>query len=81
VIGSNSNATNGTANTGGGGGGVGTNVATQGAGIAGTGGSGIVVLRYPSSFPAASSVTGTFTTSVSGGFRIYSFTGNGTITL
>lgn len=76
----NPNATSGTANTGGGGGGCGTNAVGQGVGNPGAGGSGIVVIRYPSLFLSASSVTGTFTESVSGGFRVYSFTGNGTIT-
>lgn len=57
----------GTANTGGGG----------GAGFAG--GSGVVVLRYPENFSEAVSITGSYTVSVSGGYRFYRFTSSGTI--
>lgn len=57
-------------NTGGGGG---TN---DGAG--GAGGSGVVIVRYPDSFRVAT-VTGSPTYTVSGGFRVYQFTGNGSI--
>ena len=83
--GGGSNGTNGsaaptaaTANTGGGGG---------GAGISGTfyngaaGGSGIVIVRYPDTYPAASATTGSPTITVSGGYRTYTWTGNGSITL
>jgi len=67
-------AGSGTANTGGGGGG------NSGGGSSGSGGSGIVVIRYSDSLPAASSTTGSPTYTVAGGFRVYSFTGNGSIT-
>jgi hypothetical protein len=59
---------NGTANTGGGG------------GSGGSGGSGIVIIRYPDSYLAATSTTGSPTITVSGGYRMYTFTGNGSIT-
>jgi hypothetical protein len=68
----------GTANTGGGGGGGGGNDATVGVGK--NGGSGVVILRYPDSKPAASATTGSPTVTVSGGFRIYEFTASGSIT-
>jgi hypothetical protein len=64
----------GTANTGGGGGG--NYYAANG----GTGGSGIVILRYPDTFIAATSTTGSPTITVAGGFRVYKFTASGSIT-
>jgi hypothetical protein len=73
--GTSANGGNGTANTGGGGGG--------GSGVApgyngGTGGSGVVILRHPDTFRAATTLTGgTLTTT--GGFRIYTFNSTGTI--
>jgi hypothetical protein len=45
----------------------------------GAGGSGIVVLRYPDIFAPAANVTGSPTYTVTGGYRIYKFTGTGTI--
>jgi hypothetical protein len=68
--------TAGTANTGGGGGGGGNISGLNGS----NGGSGIVIIKYSDTYPA-STCTGTFTYSVSGGFRRYIFTGNGTIKL
>jgi hypothetical protein len=44
------------------------------------GGSGIVVVRYADSYPAAISTTGSPTITVSGGYRIYKWTGSGSIT-
>lgn len=68
--------TGGTINTGGGGGG---GAGSGGAG--GTGGSGIVVLRYPSyGYSAAVSTVGAPTFSLVNGYKIYSFTGSGSIT-
>jgi len=64
----------GTVNTGGGGGGGYS--ATTG----GQGGSGIVILRYPDSYPPATSTTGTPTANASGGWRTYTFTQSGSIT-
>lgn len=63
----------GTTNTGGGGGG--------GPGsTGGNGGSGIVIMRYPDSYPAASATTGSPTITTSGGWRTYRFTSSGSIT-
>jgi hypothetical protein len=68
----NVDGTNGTANTGGGGGGGGNSA------NGGSGGSGIVILRCPDSFTATT--TGSPSTYVTGGYRYYKFTQNGTIT-
>lgn len=66
----------GTANTGGGGGGA------YGPSVAGSsGGSGVVIISYPDSTPNATSTTGSPTVTVTGGYRIYTFTGSGTITI
>jgi hypothetical protein len=46
----------------------------------GAGGSGIVIVRYPDTFAAARATTGSPTVTVSGGFRVYTFTGSGSIT-
>lgn len=62
----------GTANTGGGG--AGSEFNTN------NGGSGIVIIRYADSNGAATT-TGSPTVTVTGGWRIYKFTGDGTITL
>ena len=71
--GTSSTGTSGATNTGAGGGGA---FYTS---VGGNGGSGIVILAYPSSYPAASSVTnGTLTTV--GGYKIYTFLTNGSIT-
>lgn len=67
----------GSVNTGGGGGGGG-NGGAGGPGQAG--GSGIVILRYADNYPAAASTTGSPTVTVTGGYRIYKFTGSGSIT-
>jgi hypothetical protein len=47
---------------------------------ASAGGSGIVIIRYADSYAAATSTTGSPTITVSGGYRIYKWTGNGSIT-
>jgi hypothetical protein len=65
---------NGSANTGSGAGG-----GSGGNGDGGIGGSGIVIVKYPDTFRAATT-TGSPTVSVSGGFRKYTFTGSGSIT-
>jgi hypothetical protein len=66
-------------NTGGGGGGgsyLRTNVNQAGA----TGGSGIVVIRYPSYLAQAKSTTGSPQTYIAGSWRVYVFVASGTIT-
>jgi hypothetical protein len=62
------------ANTGGGGEGSQANVG------GGAGSSGVVIIRYSDAFAAATSTTGSPTVTVSGGYRIYTFTSSGTIT-
>jgi hypothetical protein len=86
-------ATGGAGGTGGGGaggsGGVGTagTVNTGGGAGAGwnsagaAGGSGIVIIRYADTFAAATSTTGSPTITVAGGYRVYIWTGNGSITI
>lgn len=64
----------GTANTGGGGGGTG-NYQTAPAG-----GSGIVVLRYPNTYPDPSATSGSPTVTNTGGYKIYRFNSTGSIT-
>lgn len=69
--------TNGTANTGGGGGAG--NTATGG-----NGGSGVVILRYPDSYPALTTIAAglTYTTATTGGYKVYTFTaGTGMVTI
>jgi hypothetical protein len=66
----------GTANSGGGGGGGGINTGNFG----GNGGSGVVILRYADTYPAATSTTGSPTITVAGGYRVYKFTASGSIT-
>jgi hypothetical protein len=39
-----------------------------------------VIIRYVDTYPAASATTGSPTVTVSGGYRTYKFTGNGSIT-
>ena len=65
------------ANTGGGGGGAGQGTgSTSGS----AGGSGIVILRYPSYLAPATSTTGSPETYVTGAWRVYRFVASGTIT-
>jgi hypothetical protein len=66
----------GTTNLGGGGGGTST-----GAVAGANGGSGIVIIRYADTYPAATSTTGSPTITVAGGFRVYKWTGSGSITI
>ncbi|NBQ98759.1 MAG: hypothetical protein EBU12_11195, partial [Microbacteriaceae bacterium] len=60
-------------NTGSGGGGTGGYTA------GGNGASGVVIVAYPVTFRPATT-TGSPTVTVSGGYRRYTFTGNGSIT-
>jgi len=71
-------ATDGDTNTGGGGGGGQQSSGTTS--ISGSGGSGIVVVRYADTYDAATSTTGSPTITVAGGYRIYKFTSSGSIT-
>jgi hypothetical protein len=66
----------GATNTGGGGGGRGY----QQSGGSTLGGSGVVLVSYPDSYPVAASTTGSPTLLTSGGLRVYKFTASGTIT-
>ena len=67
-------STAGAANTGGGGGTSWNSTSNR------SGGSGIVIIRYADTFPAASSTTGSPTVTVAGGYRVYTWTGSGSIT-
>ena len=70
-------ALSGEINTGGGGGGVsGYYIPNR---QPGDGGSGVVVIRYADSYPAATGTTGSPIYTVSGGYRMYRFTSSGTI--
>ena len=71
----------GTVNTGSGGGGGGGEGSPQfrTAG-GGAGGSGVVILRYPDTFPLAASTTGSPTVTNPTGYRVYTFTASGSIT-
>jgi hypothetical protein len=66
----------GAVNTGSGGGGSQANADNPG----GNGGSGIVVIAYPDTYTAPTSITGTYTTPTRTGYRVYRFTGSGSIT-
>jgi hypothetical protein len=40
----------------------------------------VVIVRYPTTFVAASATTGSPTVATTGGYRIYTFTASGSIT-
>jgi hypothetical protein len=44
------------------------------------GGSGFVAIRYPDTFDLAASTTGSPSVTTTGGYRIYQWTGSGSIT-
>jgi hypothetical protein len=46
----------------------------------GAGGSGFVCIRYPDTFDLAVATTGSPTITTSGGYRIYQWTGSGSVT-
>ena len=72
------NGSAGSPNTGGGGGGAGE---TQGGTFTGgAGGSGVVIIRYPDTYPVASGSTGSPTVTNPTGYRVYTFTASGSIT-
>ena len=64
--------------TGSGGGGAGNDA--QPCGSSGGGGSGLVIIRWPNSFPLATATTGSPTYANVGGYHVYTFTGTGSIT-
>ena len=69
-------------NTGGGGGGGGAGhngrrLPSPG----GTGGSGVVIIRYADTYAAASATTGSPTVTTSNGYRYYAFTSSGSLTI
>jgi hypothetical protein len=70
----NENGTAGLTNTGGGGGGGSRNYAGN------RGGSGIVIIRYPSYLAPATSTTGSPEMIIAGAWRVYTFVASGTIT-
>jgi hypothetical protein len=77
----NANGGAGGANTGGGGGGCPQYYSPYSQfGISGAGGSGVVILRYPSGFALPSSTTGSPTITAIGGYNIYTWTSSGSIT-
>jgi hypothetical protein len=64
-------------------GGDGTGASNTGGGgnaDGGFGNNGVVIIRYADSYPAATATTGSPTITVSGGYRIYKWTGSGSIT-
>ena len=68
----------GASNTGNGGGGASSIQSTPMSG--GSGGSGIVVIRYPDTYALAASTFGNPTVTTTGGYRIYTYTSSGSIT-
>jgi hypothetical protein len=65
----------------GGGGGTGNDWQNAGqTGNAGSGGSGIVIIRYADSYASATATTGSPNVTIAGGYRIYKWTSSGSIT-
>lgn len=77
----NSNGSSATANTGSGGiGGAASSSSGTILRSGGSGGSGVVIIACPDIYAAPTSVTGTYNMPSRTGYRVYRFTGNGTIT-
>jgi hypothetical protein len=76
--GRNNSATNATANTGGGGGGGAGSIGNSF--YSGSGGSGIVVIRYPANLNAPVNITGGPQILYNNGYQIYVWTSSGTVT-
>jgi hypothetical protein len=76
---SGNGATAGGTNTGGGGGG-GANNDYPGGRVGRAGGSGVVIIRYADAYTDAVSTTGSPTYTNTGGYKMYKFTGSGSIT-
>lgn len=75
IPGNYANGYNGSVNTGGGGGGgVGPTVAHGG-----VGGSGVFIIRYPNTYPDATTIVGSPTYTNTGGYKTYKFTSSGYI--
>jgi hypothetical protein len=72
----------GTANTGNGGGGASivNSVPPLDTYLGGNGGSGVVIIAYRNTYPAPTSITGTYDEPTRTGYRVYRFTGSGSIT-
>ena len=64
------------ANTGSGGGGSGGGTIRAG----GVGGSGVVIIAYPNTYAVPTTITGTYNEPTRSGWRVYRFSGSGTIT-
>jgi hypothetical protein len=60
--------------------GIGGSGGNGGLAAGGSGGSGIVIIRYSNTYADATSTTGSPTFTNTGGYKIYTFTGSGSIT-
>jgi len=80
-VGGTSNGANATIFTGSGGGGGGGGYPSPTPGNGGYGASGVVIIKYPSNYPAAVIATGSPDVTISGGYRIYRFWQSGTFAL
>jgi len=70
----------GTANTGNGGGGASTGAAPSVDYLGGNGGSGGLIISFKNTYPVPTSITGTYDEPTRTGYRVYRFTGSGSIT-
>jgi hypothetical protein len=73
-------ATAGLANTGGGGGGGGSAVGSGSSNTSLSGGSGVVIIRYPDTYNPPSATTGSPSVKYINGYRVYTWTASGSIT-